>query len=322
MSTIKRLVAAALLVAGVGSALAQQAYPNRLITIIVPISLGTGADILARVFGAKLAERWGVSVIVENKPGAGSIIGIKLAAQAAGDGYSLLMAPTSFAVQPILVKAAGYDVFKSFAPVCLIATGALAFAVSDNTPARTIKEFAALAKAQPGKLNYASPGNGSPQHLAMELFKLDAGIDALHVPYKDTASAIRELASGHVNAMIVPVYTIAPLVQPGRVRVLATLGSERSPVFPNSPTLEEEGFPNVDGLVWVGLMAPASTPPEIVAKLNGEVNAILGLSDVKDLLGKQGLIPVGGKPERLADLVKSDFARWTRAIAAANIKAD
>ena len=322
MSTIKRLVAAALLVAGVGSALAQQAYPNRLITIIVPISLGTGADILARVFGAKLAQRLGVSVIVENKPGAGSIIGIQLAAQAAGDGYSLLMAPTSFALQPILVKTAGYDVFKSFAPVCLIATGALAFAVSENTPARTIKEFAALAKAQPGKLSYASIGNGSPHHLAMELFKLDAGIDVLHVPYRDTASATRELASGHGNAMIVPVYTIAPLVQSGRVRVLATLGSERSPVFPNAPTLKEEGFPNVDVLVWVGLMAPASTPPEIVTKLNGEVNAILGLSDVKDLLDKQGLVPAGGKPERLADLVKSDFARWTRAIAAAKIKAD
>ena len=322
MGTIKRLVTAALLVAGVGSALGQQPYPHRLITIIVPLSLGTGADILARVFGAKLAERLGVSVVVENKPGAGSILGTELAARAAGDGYTLFMAPTSFALQPILVKTAGYDMFKSFAPVCLIATGALAFAVSDNTPARTIKEFAALAKAQPGKLNYASIGNGSPQHLAMELFKLDAGIDALHVPYKDTGSALRELASGHVNAMIVPVWTIAPLAQAGRVRVLANLGSERSTVFPNAPTLKEEGFPNVNVLVWIGLMAPASTPPEIVAKLNGEVNAILGLSDVKDLLGKQGLVSVGGKPEKLGDLVKSDFARWTRAIAAAKIKAD
>lgn len=322
MGTIKRLVTAALLVAGVGSALGQQPYPHRLITIIVPLSLGTGADILGRVFGAKLAERLGVSVVVENKPGAGSILGTELAARAAGDGYTLFMAPTSFALQPALYKTARYDVFRSFAPVCLIATGALVFAVSDNTPARTIKEFTALAKARPGDLNYASPGNGTPQHLAMELFKLDAGIDALHVPYGDTASATRDLASGHVNAMIVPVYTIAPLVQTGRVRVLATVGVERSPVFANAPTLKEVGFPNVDVLVWVGLMVPASTPPEIVAKLNGEVNAILGLSDVKDLLGKQGLVPVGGKPERLADLVKSDFARWTRAIAAAKIKVD
>lgn len=322
MRLARRMVAVALLVAAAASSFAQQPYPNRLITIIVPLSLGTGADILARIFGAKLAERLGVSVVVDNKPGAGSIVGTELAARAAGDGYTLLMAPTSFALQPALDKTARYDVFRSFAPVCLIATGALAFAVSDNTSARTIKEFTALAKARPGELSYASPGNGTPQHLAMELFKLDAGINALHVPYKDTASATRDLASGTVNAMIVPVYTIAPLVRSGKVRVLANLGDERSSVFADAPTLKEEGFPSVNVLVWVGLMVQASTPPSIVEKLNGEINAILALAEVRDLLGKQGLVPVGGRPERLGDLVKSDFARWTRAIAAARIKAD
>ena len=315
-------IAAVLLIAATAPSMAQQAYPNRLITIIVPLSLGTGADIIARIFAAKMAERLGVGVVVDNKPGAGSIVGTELASRAPADGYTLLMAPTSYALQPALDKTARYDIFKSFAPVALIATGALAFAVSDGTPARTIREFAALAKARPGVLSYASPGNGTPQHLAMELFKLDAGVNILHVPYKDTASSTRDLAAGVVNAMIVPVYTIAPLVQAAKVRVLASLGEERSAVFANAPTLKEEGFPSVNVLVWVGAMVPAATPPEIVEKLNSEMNAVLALRDVKGLLEKQGLVTVGGRPERLSDLVKSDYARWTRAIAAAKIRAD
>lgn len=313
-------IAAVLLIAATAPSMAQ--YPNRLITIIVPLSLGTGADIIARIFAAKMAERLGVGVVVDNKPGAGSIVGTELAARAAADGHTLLMAPTSYALQPALDKTARYDIFKSFAPVALIATGALAFAVSDGTPARTIREFAALAKARPGGLSYASPGNGTPQHLAMELFKLDAGADILHVPYKDTASSTRDLAAGVVNAMIVPVYTIAPLVHAAKVRVLASLGEERSAVFANAPTLKEEGFPSVNVQVWVGAMVPAATPPEIVEKLNAEMNAVLALPDVKGLLEKQGLVTVGGRPERLSDLVKSDYARWTRAIAAAKIRAD
>ena len=319
MKILKRSIATALLVFCAGFAQAQP-YPNRLITIIVPLSLGTGGDILARIFGAKLSDRLGVKVIVDNKPGAGSIVGIDAAARAPGDGYTRLMAPTSVALQPILDKA-GYDVFKSFAPVCLIATGELVFAVSENTAAKTVKEFIALAKSKPGELSYVSIGNGSPQHLAMELLKMDAGIDVLHVPYKDTASAIRELASGHVNSMIVPVYTIAPLAQAGRARVLATLNTERSPVFTTAPSLKEEGFPNVDVVVWNGVMVPAATPPDIVARLNGELNAILALPDIKDLLAKQGFVPAGGTAQRFSDLIKSDYARWTRAIAAAKIKA-
>ena len=315
-------IAAALIFAAAAPSMAQQAYPNRLITIIVPLSLGTGADIIARIFAAKMAERLGVGVVVDNKPGAGSIVGTELASRAPADGYTLLMVPTSYALQPALDNTARYDIFKSFAPVALIATGALAFAVSDGTPARTIKEFAALARARPDGLSYASPGNGTPQHLAMELFKLDAGVRILHVPYKDTASSTRDLAAGVVNAMIVPVYTIAPLVQAAKVRVLASLGEERSAMFANAPTLKEEGFPSVNVLVWVGAMVPAATPAAIVERLNAEVNAVLALPDVKILLEKQGLVTVGGRPERLSDLVKSDFARWTRAIAAAKIKAD
>lgn len=315
-------ITAGLLSPAAGPALAQQSYPQRPITIIVPFSPSTGPDILARIFGQKLAERWGVGVVVDNKGGASGNIGTELAAKAPGDGYTLMMTATTFALYPALNKAARYDPVRSFAPVCLVATAALAFAVSDNTPARSVKEFTALAKSRPGQLNYASPGNGTPQHLTMELFKLNAGIDVRHVPYKETAGATRDLAGGHVNAMILPVHTIAPLVQSGKVRVLAVFGNERSPVFAYAPTLKEEGFPNVEAHSWFGLMAPASTPPDIVQKLNGEMNAILGLAEVRETLGRQGLVAVGGGPEKLAELVKSEIERWTRVIAEAKIKAD
>lgn len=302
--------------------LAQQAYPSRTITIIAPFSPGTGIDILARTFGQRLSERWSVPVVVENKPGASGNIGTELAARAAGDGYTLMMTATTFALNPALSKKARYDPLKSFAPVSLVATGLLWFAISANTKADSMSEFVAMAKANPGKLNYASSGNGTPQHLTMELFKLNAKVDITHVPYKGAAEATRDLAAGVVDAMILPVHTIAALVQAGKVRLLAVLSEERSPVFPAVPTFREAGYPGVESSVWYGLMAPASTPPEIVRKLNAEINAILALPEIKDILTKQGLIPAGGEPERLSNLVRVELERWTRVIAEAKIRAD
>jgi tripartite-type tricarboxylate transporter receptor subunit TctC len=307
---------------GAPAAPAQQTYPHRVITIVVPFSLGTGPDILARVVGRKLGERWGAAVVVDNKPGASGNIGTELVAKAPGDGYTLMMTATTFALNAALTKSVRYDPLKSFAHVALMATGALAFAVSGNAPAKGIKEFIALAKAKPGELNYASSGNGTPQHLTMELFKLNAGIDVTHVPYKDSAAATRDLAGSHIDSMILPVHTVAPLVQAGKARVLAVFGNERSPVFPDAPTLKEEGFAKVEAYVWFALMAPASTPRDIVQKLNREMNAILALPDVAELLARQGLVPAGGRPDRLTAMVKSDLQRWTRLIADANIKLD
>jgi tripartite-type tricarboxylate transporter receptor subunit TctC len=318
MGLIKHFVAASLLAAAVP--VLAQSYPTKPVTLIVPTSIGTGPDLLGRFLGAKMAERWGVAAVVDNRVGAGSIVGSEAAARAPGDGYTLLLAPTSFALQPAVEKVTGYDLFRSFVPIGLIATGGLALVVSESTPATSVGELVALAKKQPGKLNYATPGAGTPQHLAMELLKLDGGFDMVHVPYKDNGSALRELAGGFANAFISPVYTVAPLVKSGKARALANVGSERSPVFPNVPTLKEQGYPNVDVVVWVGLMSPASTPAPIVARLNGDLNAVLALQDVKDFLDKQGFIPAGGRPERLSDLIKSDYARWTKAAAAAKIK--
>lgn len=302
--------------------LAQQTYPSRTISIIAPFSPGTGIDILARTFGQRLADRWNVAVVVENKPGASGNIGTELAARAAGDGYTLMMTATTFALNPALSKKARYDPLKSFAPVSLVATGVLWFAISANTTADSMSEFVALAKANPGKLNYASSGNGTPQHLTMELFKLTTGADITHVPYKGAAEATKDLAGGYVDAMILPVHTIAALVQARKVRLLAVLSEQRSAVFPAVPTFREAGYPGVESSVWYGLMAPAATSPEIVRKLNGEINAILALAEVRDILEKQGLVPGGGEPERLSNLVKTELDRWTRVIAEAKIRAD
>ena len=318
------LTLAAVLLFPAAAARAQPSYPDpgRIITIVVPFSLGTGPDILARLAGQKLGERWGTSIIVENKPGASGNIGAELVAKAPGDGYTLMMTATSFALNAALSKSAPYDPLKSFAPISLVATGALAFATNAETPVKTLKEFVALAKTKPGELNYASSGNGTPQHLTMELFKLAAGVDVTHIPYKDSATATRDLAGGHVDAMIFPVNTAAPLVQAGKVRALAVFGNERSPVFPDAPTMKEEGYASVEAHVWYALFAPAATPPETVHKLNGGMNAILGLQDVRTLLARQGLAAAGGSPDRLTEMVSSELARWTRVIAEARIRRD
>jgi len=319
-----RLPAAALVLAALaaGPIFAQQDYPSRAITIIAPFSPGTGIDILARTCGQKLSQRWGVPVVVDNKPGASGNIGTELAARAAGDGYTLMMTATTFALNPALSKKSRYDPLKSFSPVSLVATGVLSFAISANTPAADIGQFVALAKSNPGKLNYASSGNGTPQHLTMELFKLATGTAITHVPYKGAAEATKDLAGGYVDAMILPVHTVAPLVHAGKVRLLAVLSDEPSSVFPNVPTLKEAGYPEVESSVWYGLMAPASTPADIVRRLNGEISAILALADVKEILARQGLSPAGGEPERLSRLVRTELERWRRVIAEAKIRAD
>ena len=321
---IDRLPAAALVLAALaaGPVSAQQDYPRRAITIIAPFSPGTGIDILARTCGQRLSERWGVAVVVDNRPGASGNIGTELAARAAGDGYTLMMTATTFALNPALSKKSSYDPLKSFTPVSLVATGVLSFAISANTPAANIGQFVALAKSNPGKLNYASSGNGTPQHLTMELFKLTTGTDITHVPYKGAAEATKDLAGGYVDAMILPVHTVAPLVHAGKVRLLAVLSDEPSSVFPNVPTLKDAGYPEVESTVWYGLMAPASTPADIVRKLNAEISAILALTDVKEILAKQGLSPAGGEPERLSRLVGMELERWRRVIAEAKIRAD
>jgi len=300
---------------------AAQDYPSRPIHLIVPYTPGTGADILSRVLGPKISERWKTAVVTDNRPGATGNIGAAEAKAAAPDGYTLLLTATSFTTNPAL-KPAPFDPVKDYEPVSLIATGALGVYINPQVPAKDMKEFVALVKSQPGKLYYSSPGNGGPQHLAMELLKLETGMDIVHVPYKGAAGAISDLVGGHVQAMISALQTVAPHVHSGRLRFLAVMSSKRSDAFPDVPTLKEAGMPDLEVETWYAMFAPAGTPAAIVAKWNRELNELLKEADVKDVIAKQGLVPEGGTSEALGARVKRELASWTRVVKAAKIKAD
>ena len=312
--------AAACLAGGVA---AQDAvYPARTVQIVVPYTPGTGADILSRLLGPRLAERWKVGVVTDNRPGATGNIGADFVAKAPPDGHTLLFTATSFGTTPALYQKLPFDPVKSFAPVVLIATSGLALVVHPQLPAKSVKEFIQLAKRRPGQMLYSSPGNGGPQHLAMELFKLETGINIVHVPYKGLAGAITDLIGGHVQAMISATQTAHSSVQAGRLRVLAVMSPERSAAYPDAPTVKELGLAQVEVETWYGSFAPGGTPTAVVAKINSELNSLLQQADVRDALGKQGMTPRGGTPERFGSMVRAELARWDRVVKAANIKAD
>src|SRR5882762_8062510 len=300
----------------------QDVYPNRAVHITVPYTPGTGADILARVLGPRLAERWRSAVVVENRVGATGNIGTEYVAKAAPDGYMLLFTATSFGTNPALVRTLPFDPVKSFAPVVLAATSSVAVIVNPQVPAKSLREFIDLSKREPGKMHYSSPGNGGPQHLAMELLKLEAGIDLVHVPYKGAGGALTDLIGGHVQAMISALQTAAPHVQSGRLRMLAVMSGERSPAFPEVPTAKEQGWPQLEVETWYGLFAPAGTPVDVVTKLNRDINLLLHNGEIRELLSRQGMAAAGGTPERFGALVRQELARWTRVVDAAGIKAD
>jgi len=298
------------------------AYPTRAVQIVVPYTPGTGADILSRTLGPKLAERWKVAVITDNRPGATGNIGAEFVSKAAPDGHTVLFTATSFGTTPPLFPKLPFDPVKSFAPVVLIATSGLALVVHPQLPVKSVKEFIQLAKRRPGQMHYSSPGNGGPQHLAMELLKLETGIEIVHVPYKGLAGAITDLMGGHVQAMISATQTAASSVRAGRLRVLAVMSPERSAAFPDAPTFKEQGFPNLEVETWYGAFAPAGTPVSVVARINSDINAVLQLPDIRDVLANQGMVPRGGSPEQFGDMVRKELARWVRVVNAAKIKAD
>jgi tripartite-type tricarboxylate transporter receptor subunit TctC len=306
----------------VSTAAAQAAYPNRPIRVIVPYTPGTGIDILARVVGQKLSDRLKVGVVVDNRPGASGNIGTEAASKTIPDGYTLLMTASTHVTNAALQASVPYDPVKGFTPIGPTAIGNLALVVHPSVPVSSVKELVALAKREPGKLNYASPGSGTPHHLAMELFKLHFNVDLLHVPYKGTAGAVTDLLGGQVQVMFLPVHVAWPQVQSGKLRMLAAGGAHRSPVTPNVPSLADEGVTDIDVDIWYALLGPAALPPEQVALLNTEVNAILRDPEVRDNLLKQGLNPLPGAPEDLARMIDTDLERWTRIIRAAKIKAD
>ena len=305
----------------VGSS-AANAYPTGSVTLLVPFTTGTGADLLARLLGPKLADKWKVSVVTDNKAGASGSIGTGIAAKSAPNGLTVLITATAHGTFPALMPKLPFNPQQAFTPVVLLSTSALGVATSGKSPLNTFKDFQESAKKQPGVLNYSSPGTGSPQHLAMELLAQETGIKLLHVPYKGTSGALTDLMGGHVQASVVALQTAAPHLQSGALRMLALMSAERSPAFPNVPTLKELGIQNGVVETWYGVFVPAGTPPEVVAKLNADFNSLLQLPDVKDTMNKQGMVVVGGKPDRMGDLAKNELTRWARVVEKAGIKGD
>jgi tripartite-type tricarboxylate transporter receptor subunit TctC len=316
-----RILAAAAL-ACVSAVSQAQPYPARTVQVIVPFTPGTGADILARTLGPRLSERWKVAVVVDNRAGATGNIGADAVAKSAPDGHTLLFTATSFATNPAISRSLPFDPVKSFAPVAVVATSALAVIVNSRLEAKSMRELVELAKRQPGKLHYGSPGNGGIQHLAMELVKLDTGIDIVHVPYKGLGGAMSDAIAGHIQVMISALQSAAPHVHSGKLRMLAVMSAERAPAFPDVPTLHEQGMGDLEVETWYALFAPAGTPRAAIQKVNSELNDLLKESAIADSLARQGMTPAGGPPERLADLVKRELARWNRVVSAAGIKAD
>ncbi len=296
-------------------------YPNKPIKLVVPFTPGTGIDILARTWGQKLQEHLKTPVVIENRPGASGNIGTEAVAKSPADGYTLLMTATTIVQSAVLYKNVPYDP-KAMAPVGLAAIGNLSLVAHPSVPARTVAELVALAKAQPGKLNYASPGNATPHHLAMELLKLHFGVQLVHVPYKGTAGAVTDLLGGQVQLMFLPVHVALPQVQAGKLNMLASGGAQRSPVTPEVPSLAEAGVKDIDVDIWYALFGPPGLPRDVVALLNGELAAILRDPETRAGLLRQGLSPQTGTPAELAKLVDDDLERWGRVVREARITAD
>ena len=302
---------------------AQDAYPSRPIRIVVPFTPGTGIDILARTLGDRLGSDLRTSVVVENRPGASGNIGTEVVAKSPPDGYTLLMTANTIVLNRSLFKSIPYDPVRDFAPIAPLAIGRLALVTHPSVPAKSVDEFIALAKREPGKLNYGSPGNGTPHHLAMELFKSKTGIDIVHVPYKGSAGAVTDLLGGQINVMFLPVHVALPHVQTGKLNMLAAGGIERSSVTPNVPSLAEAaGVRDIDTDIWYGVYAPAGTPEGVTDKINNAVNRLLKSGEVAETLGKQGLQPTGGTPDELARTTRTDLERWSVVVRDAKIQPD
>ena len=310
------------LLAAAGLPLAAHAQEGRPTTIVVPFTPGTTPDVLARTLAPRLMQRLGQPVVVENRVGASGNIGTAYVANAAPDGHTLLMTASTIATNASLFKSMPYQPARDFAPIVRPASGAMVLAVNAELPAKTLRDAIRLFRQNPGKYSYSSPGNGTPQHLAMELFKQSTGVSLLHIPYKGSAGAITDLLGGQVQAMILPVNTALAQRRTGKIRLLAVTQDRRVPAIADVPTMAEEGVKGADVDLWFGFFAPARTPPQVVQRLNAEVNQILAQPEVVEALEKQGLVVTPGRPEALERLVQAEVARWSNVIRTAGIQAD
>ncbi len=312
---------AGLLLAGQAQANASN-YPNQPIRIVVPYAPGGFNDTIARLVGKKLQDAWGQPTIVDNRPGGGTILGLTNAAKSPADGYTIAVVGFPTVANQFLHKKLTYDANRDFTPVILGAYSPNLLVVKADSPIKSLKDFVAMAKAKPGALNYATAGNGTSNHLTMEYFKSVAGIELTQVPYKGSAPMVTDLLGGQVDIMFDNAPHVMPHVKAGKMRALAITSEKRSPLLPDVPTVAELGYPDFMVHVWYGFSAPAATPPDIVAKLNTEINKILKMDDVKKAFADAGVEPMGGSTQQFASYFKAQSDRWGKVIRNANVVAD
>jgi len=299
-----------------------QDYPSHTVRIIVPFAAGGPADVYCRQIAQYLSQALGQPFVVEDQPGAGSIIGTNNVAHSKPDGYTLLAMSNTHTVNESLVPNKPFALMRDFVPIAPINYSDLVMVVHPSVPANNLKEFIALAKSKPGKLNYASSGTGTPYHMAGELFKSMSGTDIQHVPYRGSSGARNDVLGGQVQMMFDAITTMAPNVKAGQVRALATTGAKRSTVLPDVPTVEEAGVPGYETTIWLGLMAPKGTPQEVVDKLNAEIKKAIDRADVKEIWAKQGAVPMTMTPAEFGAFLDKDIAKWANVVKTANIQVD
>ena len=294
-------------------ALAQN-WPDKPVKIVVPFGPGGPADVYARILGQALTEQLGQQFIIDNKPGAGAIIGTEVVAKAAPDGYTLLMMSNTHTTNETLFTHKPYQLMRDLVPVSPVNSSDLVMVVHPSVPAKTLQEFIALAKAQPGKLSYASSGPGTPYHMAGELFKAMTGTDILHVPHKSSGEARNDVMGGHVQMMLDAVTTMKGPIDANEVRALGTTGLQRSAILPTVPTSAESGVPGYEATIWLGIMAPKGTPPELVNKLNAAIAKVVATPKIKDAWAQQGAMPMTMTPAAFGDFLEKDIAKWAKIV--------
>jgi tripartite-type tricarboxylate transporter receptor subunit TctC len=318
-------VAAAALIAMTGhlSGVSAQAFPAKTVRIVVPQAPGGASDALARIIGQRLSERWQHAVVVENRAGAGGVIGTEAVAKSAGDGYTLLLAyDGTHAVNASLYKSLPFDPVKDFTAVATLANVPFVLAVNASSPAKDVRQFVELAKTSPGKLTYGSAGNGSVNHLLGAMFGKAAGIQLVHVPYKGAAPAITDLLGGSLDSVFTSIPSVISHIQSGRIRALAVTSAKRSAALPNVPTIEESGMSGFAVSPWFGLLAPAGTPAEIVGRINDDVGALLATKEVIEAFSGQGAEPFRTTPAEFTAIVRSDIDKWAVVVRESGAKVD
>jgi len=318
-----RIAAAAIMPLGLtGRAASAQEWPNRPVRLIVPFPPGGGADAIARIVSGRLAETWGQQVVIENRGGAGGNIASEAAARSPPDGYTLYLAGDFQSINPFLYSKLSYDPVADFEPVSLVVQFPVAFVVPNVSPAKSVQEFIAYAKANPGKLTFASPGHGTSPHLAAELFKRVAAIELTHVPYRGAAPALQDLVPGRVDSFFNNIAPVVPLMKDGQLRLLAITSANRSPAVPEVPTVAESGLPGFDVSGWYAFFVPARTPPAVIRKMHADTAAVLAEPAVKARLEQLGLVVVGSTPQQLAAYLKAEMAKWGPVIREAGLKVE